>query len=180
MKKTFKNLFFLCILFSGVTFSACSDDEESPKDIRDQAVGTYNYVLDFAFVDEEGDIIEISELSKTGTFMVKKNAKDNKMIDFFEDEKLEFCGSKIAEAANGFTFDVPTQILEDDDLGEITISGFNLFQLGNTTYNGFYDSTKKQISAAFQTILETSIDLGNGYVLSVNTPLIFGFEATKK
>jgi hypothetical protein len=170
-------LFLISFAF---VLSACEkDEEEKAKDVRDQAVGIYNYTLSLAFIDEDGTFIEIEEAEEQGTFTVKKNDSDNKKIDFFEDGKLVFSGSKIAEASNGFTFDIPEQTFENDDLGTITIAGFDMFELGTTRYNGVFYSADKKIQAAFQTVLQTNFEIGE-FNLTINTPLILAFEAIKQ
>ena len=151
MKNTFKNLLLLFVLI--ISLSACSkDDDKDNTDIRDQAVGTYNYTLDVAYY-EDGELQLLPDLSDSGIFTVKKNESDSKMIDFAEDGKVFFSGSKIAAASNGFTFDVPSQIIEVDELGQIGIIGLNLVELGSTYYNGVYFNSEKKIHCFFQTTL---------------------------
>ncbi len=151
MKYLLKNCFILSLFL--ILASACSEDDEKTTDIRDQAVGTYNYTMEFAYV-ENGEIIPFEDDEddeRTGTFIVSKNPNDDKKIDFSEGGKIAFSASKIAAAKNGFTFDVPSQTVNDKEMGTITISGFEMFQLETTLYNGIYWASDKKFQVAFQT-----------------------------
>ena len=107
MKNVFKTiLFFSALILSIFSVTSCSsdDDDDQTVDIREQAEGVYNYSIELDVIDADGELQPIDG-EETGTFTVKRNANDSKMIDFIENGNVFLNGSKVAEASNGFTFD---------------------------------------------------------------------------
>jgi hypothetical protein len=149
MKKyiLFVSIALVAAVLSG--FYACTDEEEA-TDIRNQVVGTYDFT-GRVVVNKDGELLD--EYAEIGTLSVRKNSSDSKKIDFVDGGTISFSGSKIAKAANGVKFDVPTQkfVLEGETF---TITGYNMFTLGSTKYNGVYYSDEKVIKVAFSSIYE--------------------------
>ncbi|MFZ1806870.1 MAG: hypothetical protein WAU36_06605 [Cyclobacteriaceae bacterium] len=131
-------------LFLAVVALSCSEDD---PDIRDQAVGTYNYTLKFYYLD--GSTLEYlgSDFDDSGTMIVEKSSTSS--LIFKEGGTEQLRAEKIAAASNGFSFDVPSQTYEDDDIS-VTISGYNGIELDGTKYHGGYFSATKKIEVYFQ------------------------------
>ncbi len=140
------------MLSAVLIFSGCSEDD--PVDVRDQAMGTYNYTMDI-YVLNGSSLIPL-ELQETGTVIASKTAQG---FEVKEGGEIAFVGSKIAEASNGFTFDIETQTV-DVDGQTVTVEGYDGVELGSVKYNGFYDSSKKELIGYFQfdAILEVEGD----------------------
>ena len=149
-----KRLFFSMALFAAtmIGFNSCdnSDDDNKNVDVREQAVGDYTvsatlYLYDGKTLTElEGGDDEVPPMGKAeidGDGM--KLTADGDVINLV----------KIAEASNGFTFDVKDMSITetDEETGEpytYTLNGFNGYELksadGNTVkyHGGFISSTK--------------------------------------
>ena len=140
----------LGFLSLGILFTSCSkddDDDSTPvvTDVRDQAVGDYDGKIYFFALSNTS----VADSSFEQNFTIKKNSDNPLSIDFVIDGNTEIIGTKIAEASNGFSFDV-----EDQDFtmnGEtVTVTGIDLFQLGGTKYHGAFEAASKEIGVAFE------------------------------
>ena len=52
-----------------------------------------------------------------------------------------YYGNKIAEASNGFTFDIESQTIE----GDVKVEGYELYELENASYDGGFDSEENTL-----------------------------------
>ena len=141
-----KRIFYLSALFAVtlVGFSACDeeDEEENKKvDFREQAVGTYDATINFYIADgKEWDNSGMPEVKHSG--IIASIDGNNIKLKLDEGEYLNLV--KIAEASNGFTFDV-----EDCSYDGYTFIGFNGYELiskndgKSTKFNGGFFSDKK-------------------------------------
>lgn len=148
-----KRLFFSMALFAAtmIGFNSCDNgDDDKNVDIREQAVGDYTvsatlYLYDgktLTELENEGDEVPpVGKAEIDGDGM--KLTADGEVINLV----------KIAEASNGFTFDVKDMSITetDEDTGEpftYTLKGFNGYELksadgSSVKYNGgFISSTK--------------------------------------
>ena len=125
-----------------VVFS-CTEEE---TDIRDKSVGTYDYKLK-VYTVKGSTTTRRSDLDDSGTMIVRKSANG---IEIVEGGDVQFEGVKIAEASNGFTFDVPTQTVKDSKGNNIVIKGNESIKLGSVLYDGAYFADKKQLKTAFR------------------------------
>ena len=147
-----KRLFFSMALFAAtmIGFNSCDNDDDKNVDVREQAVGDYTvsatlYLYDGKTLTElEGGDDEVPPMGKAeidGDGM--KLTADGEVINLV----------KIAEASNGFTFDVKDMSITetDEETGEpytYTLNGFNGYELksadGNTVkyHGGFISLTK--------------------------------------
>ena len=71
--KTFK-LFMLNLVALSLVFTGCSKEEAAPVDVRDQAVGTYDYKATF--------VVDGKTADDTGTLVVKKSTSASSVIEF--------------------------------------------------------------------------------------------------
>lgn len=126
-------LFPLALIF----LFACSEDD---PDIRDQAIGTYNYNTTLYYID--GGSLEETGITASGTMIAEK---DGSNISFKEGGEVSFKATKIAAASNGFTFDVPTQTVDG-----ITFNGYPGIDLAGILYHGMYEAQPKRITAFYQ------------------------------
>lgn len=148
-----KRLFFSMALFAAtmIGFNACdnNDDDNKNVDVREQAVGDYTvsatlYLYDGKTLTElEGEGDEVPPVGKAeidGDGL--KLTADGEVINLV----------KIAEASNGFTFDVKDMSITetDEETGEpytYTLTGFNGYELkaadGSTVkyHGGFVSKT---------------------------------------
>jgi len=147
MKNTL--LLSVIVLLSFSFFASCTKEEIKPEiDIRDQAVGTYDGDV---FIFPENDITSVDTTWKQ-EFKVEKNKDNDLSINFIIDGEIAFKGAKIAEASNGFSFDLEEQTITDD--GETyTIRGYDLVELAGTKYNGAYETSTKEIGAAYEIMI---------------------------
>jgi len=152
MKKI--NLFFIVTILAFVAITtSCKKDEEQPIDVRDQAVGNYDGTV-YLYLPTS---TSVEDTSWAEPFSVKKNSDNSSSIDFIIEGKAQLKGTKIAEASNGFSFDIEEQTIEEDGIS-YNIKGINFVELGGTKYHGAYDSNDKDIAAAF-TISISGIDM---------------------
>jgi hypothetical protein len=140
-----KTKFIVFALLAFVLFN-CSDDDED-KDIRDQAVGTYNYKTKSYYIENGQLVYTGSEYDVTGTVIVSKTSSG---FEVKEGGDVLYAGEKVAEASNGFTFDVKTQTVNDPDLGSITFEGYDGYSLNSVKYNGAYITNDKKLTGYVQ------------------------------
>jgi len=130
-----------------LTMTSCSKDEEEEEevvvDVRDQAIGSYDGETLIFLATDTGTAISTLDQD----FSIKKS-NNALSINFVIDGNVEFVGSKIAKGSNGFTFDIESQTFIDEG-NTYTISGINLVELGGTKYHGAYETSSKEIGAAF-------------------------------
>ena len=115
-------------------------------------------------------------LKGSSSFTIAKNTSNASAIDITLDgEPIK--GVKIAEASNGFTFDIESQSANlDADEEDETIEGENFFELDGTKYHGFYDSSKKELKFAVSVEIDFDTDDdGNTEEIDV----LIGVEGTK-
>ncbi len=156
MKKTITNtmkkslLIIACIIATlSFTLSSCSKDEtKTPAvatDVRDQAVGTYTYVLQANSLNSDGSITAVGDKS-TGAFTVEKGTITSTIL-IKEAGDLFATGSKITSASNGLAFDVNDQTLQDT----LSLTGFNYFLLGGgVKYSGGFYTATNTLSIAYK------------------------------
>ena len=153
MKKVFFSMALIAAAMIGFNLFNNGDDNKN-VDVREQAVGDYTvsatlYLYDGKTLkeldaDELGDVVPSvgkAELDGDGL----KLTADGEVINL----------TKIAEASNGFTFDVKDMSITetDEDTGEsftYTLNGFNGYELksddgGSVKYNGGYVSSTKTL-----------------------------------
>ncbi len=151
--KNFKNVLLLLSVIL-VSFSSCKKDE--PTDVRDAAIGEYNGTMTIYTLFDDGELVEDEEVfGKPQTINNVTISKDNTnegSIKIDLDGDVVY-GSKIAEADNGFTFDIESQQYD-----EMTINGYNTAELGTSKYNGLFDSNAKELCIGFETPLSSMFD----------------------
>ena len=143
MKKT-----ILAILTVGtIMFTACSKEETkvTPTDVRDQAVGNYNYKL-VNYLLVSGELIPND--SSTGILKVEKGTSTSTILIKESNGKLITTGSKISAASNGFTFDIDPQTVDS-----VTFEGYNYFTLGSTKYHGGFISGINNLAFAYKSTI---------------------------
>jgi len=180
-----KKLLFSAALFAAtmIGFTSCDkDDDEKSVDVREQAVGDYTvtstlYMYDGKTLTElKGDEFEEEDVPTAGKAELDgdgmKLTADGDVINIV----------KIAEASNGFTFDVKEMSITetDEETGEpytYTLNGFNGYELkaadGSTVkyHGGFIASSKtlefyvemrdEEAMAMIAMVLMTEEDLEN-------------------
>lgn len=164
MKKTF--LFAMGALLGGaLLFTSCGKDdkEDDPKpepevevDIRDAAIGNYSGTTTYYWATDEGMIEDEETFGKPNsiTGSVEKDSEQSNAIRLAFDGDV-FYGNKIAEASNGFTFDIETQTIED-----VKVTGYNVASLGTAEYNGlFLSEDSKTLTFGIKISVEDFIDL---------------------
>ncbi|MCF8373164.1 MAG: hypothetical protein K9H64_16210 [Bacteroidales bacterium] len=143
--KTIKIAFFSLALVA-ILISSCKKDKDS--DTRDQATGTYDYVMKTTFMS--AGVSNELPVPFTGTFVIKKSDSDAQAIEFWESDKMSFQGTNIKEADQGLTFTIPSQTVS---LSGITVplpmTGYDYFEVNGTKYNGFYERSGNMIHTAF-------------------------------
>lgn len=153
------SIILMAVMFGAVTFFATScskedvEKDEPVVDIRDQSVGNYNGTV-FLFLATN---TQVADTTWPENFSVSKNSSNSLSVDFIIDGDIAFTGSKIAEASNGFTFDIEEQTFTDDG-NDFTVTGANIVELGGTKYHGAYETSSKEIGAAFN-ITGNGIDM---------------------
>lgn len=150
MKKTF--LFAMGALLGGaLLFTSCGKDdkEDDPKpepevevDIRDAAIGNYSGTFQFYWVNADDEFIEDEDFGKPKSIFgsVEKDGTNSKSIRITMDGDIYY-GNKIAEASNGFTFDIESQTIE----GDVKVEGYELYELENASYDGGFDSEENTL-----------------------------------
>lgn len=145
MKKILYSVALLAATMIG--FTSC-DEEEEKVDVRDQALGNYDVTIkQFYSIGEKlytmesvikATGVECPDLSVTTTATLTKDGDNLKFTENDSDPDVwKFV--KIAEAANGFTFDIEDFTTEIDAEGNTAkFSNYNGYVLGSTKYNGAY------------------------------------------
>jgi hypothetical protein len=150
-------------------FSACSEDEPEPELVA-QAVGTYNYEVKGYYYNGT-NLQYLSDFDDSGTAILEKTSTG---FDLKEGGTVEFKGSKLAKAGNGFTFDIETQTVTEDGQS-MTIEGFDNVTLNSIKYHGAFDSSDKTLVAYFQTQVIFEDQNGDEF----EGTLVIEFEAEK-
>ncbi len=177
MKNSKTIIVALFALLTFTTFSCKEDDKDDPKpvDVREQAVGKYKGTWEtLLLADFETEIFDEQNI----TFKVSKNKDNNASIDItFEGNVIK--GVKVAEASNGFSFDIETQTIEDiDEDGEKEeVEGEEFFELGGTKYHGMFNSKTKEFMFGLSSMLFIDLDGDNVPEL---TPVFFGITGKKQ
>lgn len=171
--KTISSILFLTIMSVIVLTSACDKEDETPVDVREQAVGSYNGTMEILALDDYN--VEYSE--ENISFTVAKNSGNSTSIDIsVEGDVVK--GVKVAEASNGFTFDVENQNIDlDDDGDNETIEGVDFFELGGTKYHGMYDSGKNELSFAMSSSIE--VDTDDDGLVDTEMEVLIGISGVK-
>ena len=140
MKKILYSVALLAATMIGCT--SC-DEEEEKVDVRDQAIGNYDVKINYFISDgKTWDNSDFTPDTETGVASI--DGDNIKLTIDGENFKLV----KIAEASNGFTFDVEDVVCTEDGT-TYTLKGFNGFELvskkdGKSTKfsGGFFSDTK--------------------------------------
>lgn len=140
MKKILYSVALLAATMIG--FTSC-DEEEEKVDVRDQAIGNYDVKINYFISDgKTWDNSDFTPDTETGVASI--DGDNIKLTIDGENFKLV----KIAEASNGFTFDVEDVVCTEDGT-TYTLKGFNGFELvskkdGKSTKfsGGFFSDTK--------------------------------------
>jgi hypothetical protein len=157
LKKTMKK-YLLLLLFGflsfNLVFTSCKkDEEETPPaaivETRDQSIGDYDGDV-FLFLTSD---LQTADTTWQQDFSIAENSSNSLSIDFVIDGNIEFTGSKIATATNGFTFDIESQNFVDDG-STYTVTGNNLVELDGTKYHGAYETSSKEIAASFNITID--------------------------
>lgn len=151
-----KNLKSILLLLSVILVSLSSCKEDEPIDVRDAAIGEYNGTMTFYTLFDDGELIEDEEVfgapQSISNITISKDNTNEGSIKINLDGDVVY-GSKIAEAANGFTFDIESQQFDD-----MTINGYNTIELGTSKYNGAFDSNTKELCIGFETPISSVFD----------------------
>jgi hypothetical protein len=143
-----KKLFYSVALLAATMIGFTSCEEEEKVDFRDQAIGNYDvtvkqfysigetlYTME-AVINATG--VECQDLSVTTTATLTKDG-DNLIFTENGSDPDVWKFVKIAEAANGFTFDIEDYTTEIDENGNTAkFSNYNGYILGSTKYNGAF------------------------------------------
>lgn len=152
MKKILYSVALLAATMIG--FTSCDEEEEKP-DFRDQAIGEYNVTLKQYYAIENSDADEYTlytmesvmkasgatdcpDLSKQFTATLSKDGEGLKLTatSVFSDE---WTFVKLAEASNGFTFDIKEYEAVVDNAGtKAKFTNYPGAKLGDVKYNGLY------------------------------------------
>ena len=133
----------------GFTLSSCSKEETknpvvTPTDVRDQAVGSYTYVLQGNTLNSDGSITAVGDKS-TGAFTIEKGTISSTIL-IKEAGDLFTTGNKVTSADNGFVFDLEPQVQDT-----ISLTGFDYFLLdGGVKYNGGFIKATNTLSFAYK------------------------------
>lgn len=148
MKKILYSVALLAATMIG--FTSCDEEDEKKVDVKEQAVGDYNVTVQYYLYDNSGKELEsFGDASKgTGSVAISSDAL-----------KLNYDGDaynlvKIAEASNGFTFDVE-DLTATEDGKTYTLKGYNAYELKSNDgksvkYNGGYISATKTLEFYMQ------------------------------
>lgn len=163
MKNLYFNRLLLFVFVAVVGFGCSKDDDDVKPDIREQAIGSYSYT-GYA-IAENG-----SNATVSGHMIVSKHGSDNNMLIIsieLDGETDIIHAAKIAEASNGFTFDVVEMDGIDDDGDKFTISGYDVITLGSSKYHGGFDKEKKEISIGFKLKYHDPVYFEFNYTLDI-------------
>jgi hypothetical protein len=136
---------FILFLFAVAIAVSCKDDDKD-ADVRDQATGTYEYSSQL-YILEGSDLNFVGgDFTPKGTAVLTKNDQGFELKDGAD---IVFTGSKIAKSANGFAFDVNSQVLIVSET-EFEAVGFEKVAVGATNYHGEYESSSKELRAYYK------------------------------
>lgn len=131
-------------------FSSCDEDDETSVDVKEQAVGTYNVKVNYYVSNgKQWDNSDFESGTDTGNAFIE----GDKLKITIDDETYSFV--KIAEASNGFTFDVEDYSFVDEGV-TYTFKGLNGIELvskkdgSSTKFNGAYFSDTKTLMFRFE------------------------------
>ena len=149
-----------------LSFTACSDDDDDDEEkllsdieeienkiVAAEAVGNYNVTITPVIYNGE-KFYEISSETDNGTAIAALDDKNLTLTVKDEDGDDVYKLQKIAEASNGFTFDV-----EDFTDGDDVFKGYNAYELKSSD--------------------GSSVKYHGGYISATNT-LEFYYEAPRK
>lgn len=141
-----RKLFYSAVLFAAtmIAVTSCDKNNDEKTDIREQAVGDYN--VTYTTYISDGNTYELLEKNKeavTGTISI--DGEGLKLIVNGDIVNMD----NIAEASNGFTFDIKNMTFFDDGKA-ITLNGYNGYELKatdgtKTSHHGGYISDKKTL-----------------------------------
>lgn len=173
--RTIKSILsFVLIAMVTFTTTSCSEDDAETVDVRDQAIGSYEGTLEILSLAD----LNVEYVEDAISFIVEKNDDNASTINISIDGDI-IKGVKVAEASNGFTFDIETQSLNlDDDIEDETIEGEDFFELGGTKYHGLYDSSKKEFSFAMSTTF--NFDTDDDGITDMEVEALLGISGSKK
>ncbi|MEM6378190.1 MAG: hypothetical protein AAF705_08250 [Bacteroidota bacterium] len=145
-----KSLILTLALF-GLLFSGCQKEEDKVQtfsDVRDYAVGAYNYTLEWHDISTgTPERIEGLDLI-TGTFEVRKNSSNDKSIDLIEDGEVFFSFDDVWESPEGFSFNQSWLQLPFE--GSVySFFPYDIFPMEGTTEAGVYYKESKELKIAF-------------------------------
>ena len=133
-------ILLLCVI---TVISSC--DEKEPADIRDQAIGDYDYEATVYVLD--GSMLNFL-FAENGSCTLTKTDDG---IEVNGDGLLIFGGNQVAALGNGFSFQIQSQEV-DIDGDNVDIEGYAHIEIaGSTTrYQGVYFPGDKRFSAYFK------------------------------
>ena len=139
MKRIFYSVAILAATMIG--FTSC-DEEDEKVDIKEQAVGDYNVTVQYYMYDNSGKELESFGDADKGSGSVAINGDALKLT--YDGDAYNLV--KIAEASNGFTFDVE-DLTATEDGKTYTLTGYNAYELKSndgksTKYNGVFTIIK--------------------------------------
>lgn len=161
MKRIFYSVAILAATMIG--FTSC-DEEDEKVDIKEQAVGDYNVTVQYYMYDNSGKELESFGDADKGSGSVAINGDALKLT--YDGDAYNLV--KIAEASNGFTFDVE-DLTATEDGKTYTLTGYNAYELKSndgksTKYNGGFIAATKTLefymqmpSSQFSEILENAL-----------------------
>lgn len=137
-------------LILGLCLFACeseSKEPDKPVDVRDQAVGNYKGKSTLTLIAVAGRDVLSDVKNSNETFTVTANSSNNNSINIESNGSI-IKGTKVAQASNGFSFDLEEQTITDNT-GQITFKGSDGIDLGGTKYDGAYFSSTKTIEFGY-------------------------------
>lgn len=110
------------VILVAIVASSCGDN--TVVDIRQDAVGTYNYTPKDYLLNN--GVVSLYAIQPPSVFTVTLDP-DNKSGLIFTEGATIIKVDKVTKTDNGFTFDVPSQSITWDDGSHSNIIGFNSF-----------------------------------------------------
>lgn len=169
-----KTLFSLeSVVIYGLLFSmvACSEDEEA-QDVRDQAVGTYNYTAKLYEIEPGNGTLEYlgPNSDHQGSFTLTKTDQG---LEAKEGRVVLFRGSKVTPTTNGFGFEIDIQDVLRFGL-MTSIKGYKGVALGSVKYHGGFFKPN-----SFEAWFQRDVVLADPYGNIIELTRVVAYTATK-
>ena len=163
MKTTVKKIgiFVFALLAFSTLFTSCKKDEgvktnqeneviENQDNIRAQALGIYDYTIEYYTPGANGNLEYLgSEYDDEGAIELKGEQGTNYSFSVLENGAELFRGVGISPISVGFSFSVPGQQYDDGEF-QISIKGYENWEMDGIMHEGLYRSDSSELRAAFE------------------------------